>query len=109
MPLYCFICTSCGHQDSAVRPISKRDDATDCPKCHAIMARDIVAEGTNTPMQEFHRPIEMYSVAPISTEEVAELRRKLPDVKFNDLMVPVAHSRHEKMAILKATGFQEGN
>ena len=110
MPVYCYKCPLCEAVESIFRSISCRNVAPQCPECGAaIMDRDIVAEGTNTPMQEYHKPIEMYSVAPTSADEVTELRRKLPNVKFNDQFVPIAHSRHEKLAILKATGFLEQN
>jgi len=59
--------------------------------------------------QAFHQPIEMFSVAPESPDQLRDMREKLPDLEFTSDLVPIAHNRQEKLAILKAVGFEERN
>ncbi len=33
MPIYEYLCTSCGHMFEDVRPASQADDPEECPKC----------------------------------------------------------------------------
>jgi len=108
MPIYVYKCP-CGGRSEKLLPMTQYQDMQYCEICGQPMFRDLPAEHMNTPLQAFHTPIEMYSVAPETPGQAADLRRKLPDVKFNDLGVPVAHNRQEKLAILRATGFQEGS
>lgn len=108
MPVYCFKCATCGTLREEFLPMGRRNDAIKCPECSADMARDITAERTNTPDQEFGRPIEMYSIAPDTPQEEMSLRRKCPDIQWDtEMHVPLARTRHEKLRLLKAAGFIE--
>lgn len=71
--------------------------------------RNRVPEGVpGTPMRAFHTPIEMYSVAPNSPGEVRELRKAGVELT-PDTLVPIAHTRQEKMRILALSGCEERN
>lgn len=61
-----------------------------------------------TPMRAFARPIEMYSVAPNSPGEARQLREAGVELT-PDTLVPIAHTRQEKMKILEVTGCEERN
>jgi len=55
----------------------------------------------------YQTPIEMFSVAPETPAQLADLRRKMPDVQLTDQLVPVARNRQEKLRILKAVNGEE--
>lgn len=63
----------------------------------------------------FQKPIEMHSVGTNDPDEIARLRRECPgveiadDPRHPDYGVPKAHTRQEKLKVLKACGFVERN
>ena len=57
----------------------------------------------------YHKPIEMFSVAPETPTQFDDLRRKCPNVEFTDQLVPIARNYQEKKAILAATNFDDLN
>jgi hypothetical protein len=65
-------------------------------------------------MQAYHTPIELYSIAMETDEEIREFMKKAPDVHVStdpddDMYgVPVAASRYQKLQALKSAGFVEG-
>lgn len=61
-----------------------------------------------TPMRAFRKPIEMYSVAPNSLGEARQLQEAGIELT-PDTLVPIAHTRQEKMKILALTGCGEDN
>lgn len=111
MPTYCYCCEQCGEVSAEFRPISRRSDAGVCSKCGAVTFRHRGAEFTEYQRHNpnFSKPIEMYSIAPENPRQLQELRQKCPDVKFNDLLVPIARNRQEKLKLLKAVGYVENN
>ena len=107
MPVYCFKCPICGKRSELLRSMSAMRDPAFC-ECGAEMRRDMRAEHTNTPLQDFRTPIEMFSIAPETPDQERELRRKCPEVEWDEqLKVPRARNRHQKLALLKAVGFVE--
>lgn len=87
--------------------MADRNSPAVCDACGSPANRAVGAERVGSMNHEFNKPIEMYSVAPNSADEVTELRRAVPDIKFNDQLVPLAHNRAEKLRILKAVGYAE--
>ena len=113
MPLYCYLCSACGHHDEEFQHM--QDNAlTHCPVCKEGSYRKQVTL-PHTDMKEFHTPIEMYSIALNSIDEVNEFQRRCPDVEVcrdpRDEMfgIPVARTRKQKLAALDAMGFEEKN
>lgn len=105
MPRYCYVCDNCGLHDSEIVPMFQRRTEVPCA-CGAMMRQDF-SKAASVGGRAFHKPIEMYSVAPNNPQEVAAFQRRNPDVKMNDQLVPIAHNRAEKLRILKNEGFEE--
>lgn len=106
MPIYDYQCDGCGERTEKLRPMSESDaEGPPCLLGHGPMKRVFVASRKRN--KNFRTPIEMFSVAPNNPAELADLRRKCPDVKFTPELVPIAHNRPEKMRILAAVGFEE--
>lgn len=109
MPIYCFECP-CGHRREVLRQIKDRNDSVVCPQCRGQMTRNTQTEMTNTPLQAFHKPIEMFSIAPTSANEERELRKAVPDAEWDErLKVPKAKDRHQKLRLLRACNYVETN
>lgn len=113
MPIYQYRCRECGHEVEEYQSI--HDEAlTRCPSCEAE-AYGRVPTVPHTDMAEFHKPIEMHSIGLCHPDDIREFKRRHPDVQMSDdpshplYGVPVARSRKEKLAVLKAEGFEEKN
>lgn len=117
MPMYSFACEICGHADSEFKQMK---DATpvgnfiQCPNCgHPNYRRQL--DLAHTDLKEFHKPIEMQSVACNSWEEIREIQDKCPDADISDdpndelFGVPIARTRKAKMQVLRAVGYRENN
>jgi len=113
MPLYEYVCRACRHQSDEYQSIHD-DRLTICPACGEPEYRRVISV-PHTDMKEFHKPIEMFSVALSTDDEIREVQRRCPDVRISadrdDPMygVPIAASRKQKKAVLRATGFTERN
>ena len=103
MPLYQYTCENCGAMIEDFRPMSRRKELPFC-KCGVLMARD-VSGGVRSRNAAFHTPIEMYSIAP----ETSEQRDQLAAVgaTFNRAGVPLARDRAEKNRLMKVAGVVE--
>lgn len=117
MPMYTFCCTACKHSDTEFR--SMRDTTTIggvviCPKCGKTTYKRLT-DVPWTDLKEFHKPIEMLSVAASTIEQVRDIQRRCPGVEINDDInsedfgIPVVANRKQKKAVLKAVGFQENS
>lgn len=121
MPLYDYQCPICGHKSVEFMKMCAAAEApfVDCPHCVGLhggvvaMCRQVSVPHTS--MQEFHKPIEMFSIAMDSDEEIKAFKRKAPDVDVNtdpnhpDYGLPIARSRHQKLQALQAAGYHETN
>lgn len=105
MPCYPYTC-DCGHKTDIFKPMSQYRDLELCPICGVEMQRDFTGGCASTDVA-FNKPIEMFSVAPRNLSELSRLREKLPETKFTDQMVPIAHNRAEKLRILRALDCEE--
>lgn len=111
MPMYPYDCESCNHRDDEFQ---KMEDPhlIDCPKCRqpSYKRRPCLA---HTSHKEYSKPIEMFSIALDHEDEIREFQRRNPEAQIstnrNDPLfgVPIARSRHEKLAILEKEGYQE--
>lgn len=119
MPIYSYYCTLCEHKEDHYQ---KMDSAplTACPHCGCDEASvgnpsnyNRVPTLPSTNLREFHKPIEMYSIGLNDAEEIRAFKQKCPDIEVctdesSDLYgVPVVKNRAEKLAALKAAGFEE--
>ena len=113
MPLYEYECCACGYADDEFQHI--RDDRlTICPKCGKDTYQKMVSL-PHTDLKEYHTPIEMYSIGLNDEAEIRAFKQQCPDVEvsedLNDEMwgIPIARTRKQKLAALKAIGFEEKN
>lgn len=85
---------------------------TGCPRCDSPLYRR-QADAVHTDLQEFHTPIELYSVACNSMDEIRQIQKDCPDADISDdpnnplFGVPVARTRKAKLQVLAATKFSE--
>ena len=113
MPIYEYKCRECNHEDEHYQSI-RSEPLNICPVCNAP-AYQKVPSLTHTDLKEFHKPIEMYSVAVQDPAEIRKLKTECPDADISDdpnhplFGVPVARTRRAKLQVLKASGFQEIN
>lgn len=113
MPMYDFKCTGCGHADTEFFKMAS-ENLQRCPKCLSLTYRKQVSL-PHTDLKEFSKPIEMFSIAMSSEDEVRAFKRKCPDVECNDDInhpdfgLPVARSRKQKLQALAAAGYVETN
>jgi putative FmdB family regulatory protein len=111
MPMYDFKCGACGHADDEYRKMDS-DPTQECPKCGALAYVKQVSL-PHTLMQEFHTPIDLYSIAMEDPAQIRAFKQAAPDVQCSDnpedpaYGVPIAASRHQKLQALKAAGFEE--
>lgn len=104
MPLYDYKCPVCDQQVELLIPMLEYQSEQPCT-CGAVMQRIFTTKKSHSP--NFRKPIEMFSVAPTSPQELEAFRRKCPDVELTRQLVPIAHNRTEKKQILRAVGFEE--
>jgi len=105
MPIYAYRCPDCNTTLEDFRFLSRRDELPECDKCGTPMLRDISAECRGIRSPNFHKPIEMFSIAPNTPEEVKELRDA--GATFTPELVPLAHNRTEKKRLMKVAGVVE--
>lgn len=109
MPRYPYTCDTCGQEHEELVPMSQYKPEIPCPQCGAKMHRTYMGRSPHSSATPYQHPIEMYSVAPNSPQELAAFRRANPDVQLNDQLVPLARNRQEKLHILKSLGYEEKN
>lgn len=115
MPLYDYKCRTCNHTAEEFRKITSDSSKPEvCPECTA-QTYERLPSLVHTDLKEFHTPIEMYSIALDSDDEIREFMRKAPDVQVctdpnSDMYgIPVARNRHQKLQALKAMNYEEVN
>lgn len=119
MPMYSFKCDNkeCRHASTEYAQMKDSvpiGDCMLCPKCGYVLYRRLV-DLPHTDMREFHTPIQMLSVACNSLDEIRDIQRRCPGVQISDdpkddlYGVPIAATRQQKRAVLKASGFTEHN
>lgn len=113
MPMYEYEC-ECGHADTIFMQMKDCNEHTivmPCPKCAGNFRRQVSVPHTD--LKEFHKPIELLSIAMEDREEIEAFAKRCPDVdvsldETSELYgVPVARTRKAKLQALKAAGFVE--
>lgn len=110
MPLYDYECV-CGHKFETFRTM-KDESFEQCPTCKSY-ATNRVPSLPHTDLKAFHTPIEMFSIALDTPEEVRAFKQRCPDVEMCDdpssemFGLPVAHNRKQKTQALAAAGYVE--
>lgn len=90
----------------------KEDPLKQCPECGGVEFHRVPCL-PHTDMVEFHKPIEMLSIALNTPDEIRDFQRACPDVEISDdpadenYGVPIARSRKQKLQALRAAGFEE--
>lgn len=109
MPLYDFLCKTCGHVDEEYR---KMDHPTldTCPKCGVMTYLQQVS--ISAPRNaEFHTAIELQSAGCNSWEEIREMQRagiEISDDPKSELFgIPIARNRQQKLKAYKVAGMVE--
>ncbi len=106
MPTYSYECPACSHRQDVFKPMHQCKDPETCSGC-GVQTERAYDKPPITLNKAYRKPIEMFSVAPETPGELVALQTALPDTKFTDQGVPIAHSRSEKKAILRATRYEE--
>lgn len=112
MPIYEYTCGACGHAAEEYHKMGHL--LTVCPLCNRAAYHKQVSR-VHTDLKEFHKPIEMYSVAEEDPAKIRALKSACPDADISDdptnplYGVPVARNRKAKLQVLKAQGFEEIN
>lgn len=113
MPIYSYECDYCEHKADEYQKMSS-DPLTACPKCKTCSYYRVPTI-PHTNLIEFHKPIEMFSIACNNDAEIREMQLKVPGLDIStdprDEMygVPIARNRAQKLAALNAAGFVETN
>lgn len=113
MPIYQYQCDDCGHECEEFQHI-RDEPLTRCPICCGEAFHRVPAK-THTDIREFRKPIEMFSIALNTDEEIRTFKQQCPDVAVstdpNDELygVPIAANRKQKLSALNAVGFEEKN
>ena len=107
-------CGHCGHRDTEYHRMGHAPDVTNCPKCGMALYKKQVS-APHTDMKEYWRPIEMYSIAANSDEEIRQLKRDVPGLQISEdrsdpmYGVPIAKNYSEKKKALQSTGFVDAS
>lgn len=104
MPTYCYKCEQCGHVFDKFRSMVDSDKIVLCSKCGSSTRRDWSAE---CPMarrtEDYDHPIHSDSLA-MNPNQVAEHKRRFPDIKVDSENRPVFDNYVEHDKYLKACG-----
>lgn len=103
MPTYCYVCKGCGARSEVVRPMRDSGEPVSC-SCGGKVIRDHHAEKPNVGDREYARPIHSDALA-IMPHQVAEHKKKFPDIKIDSECRPVFDSYRAHDAYLDKCGY----
>jgi putative FmdB family regulatory protein len=112
MPIYVYKCCDCGYGFEEFQHMSEAPLKI-CPKCKFVGSLDKVPTLPHTDIKEFNKPIHMHSIGLAHPDEIADFQRRNPEATISTderdplYGVPIAHTRKEKLDILKTEGFIE--
>lgn len=118
MPMYSYRCCECNHEDTEFRHMK---DATPvgshvlCPKCNSPAYQRLIDVPSGAMEKDYHTPIDMYSIAVESIEDIRRMQKNCPDAHISDdpsdpmYGVPIAKNRKAKMQLLNSEGYIETN
>lgn len=104
MPLYAYRCPACGRTEEVIRPMSESGDTLSC-SCGEQMDRDMAAENGAVPVGCENAEVFWSDSLAISPEQVAEHRKKFPDVLIDAECRPGFTSHKQREKYLEACGF----
>ena len=110
MPIYVYRCQECDDETEEFHHINEKVLIL-CDTCKVSKRR--VPCLPHTDMREFHNPIQMQSLGCSDPQEIRAFQLRNPDAKISTdpkdplYGVPIAHTRKEKLDILKAEGWEE--
>jgi len=105
MPIYSYICENCGKEETVRCTMSEHRSTIDCPVCNELMRRDIVADAPRAYGKRYYeKPLHSDALA-ISKSQVAEHRRRWPDIEIDSEFRPVFTGFKQHDNYLKDTGF----
>jgi len=112
MPLYDYQCKVCKHADEEFFKIASSAEPRACPKCGADGSYERQVSLPHSDLIEFHKPIEMFSIAMEDPEEIKRFITKTGVAVSLDPSdplygVPIARNRSEKRKALNDAGFEE--
>jgi putative FmdB family regulatory protein len=111
MPIYQYVCDACAHEEEEFQRIND-DPISECPVCHKPAYHRVPCL-PHTNLVEFHKPVEMHSLALCHADDIAAFKRKYPQVEMSDnpdhplYGVPLAANRQQKLAVLAGEGWEE--
>jgi len=102
VPQYCYFCPECDRKLETVNPMYKASTPVYCGYCKIQMNRDFRAESVlvGAGKRSYHRPIISNSMA-MNLNQIAEHRRKFPDIQVTSEGQPVFDNYSEHEAYLK--------
>ncbi len=103
MPLYSFKCT-CGYRVETMLPMSESCEPQLCATCGCTMSRDYQADVFHASGRDYHKAIHSDSLA-INPDQVAEHKKRFPDVKIDSDCRPVFENFKQHDDYLEKTGF----
>jgi putative FmdB family regulatory protein len=108
MPIYDYHCDVCDNTFTDYFKFGRVDpipEVQECPECKQLTAkRQFPCPHAQL---DFHKPIELFSLAPVKKEEVDNFRQQNPDIQCegdpaSDMYgVPVVHNEQERSRVLK--------
>ena len=105
MPIYSYTCINCGKEDTVFKPLSQYDRTETCTMCGAVTYRDIAADAPRVHGKRYYeKPLHSDSLA-IAKKQVAEHRRRWPDIEIDSEFRPVFTGFKQHDDYLKDTGF----
>jgi len=111
MPLHDYKCRYCGYVAADVYRKMSNDGPEPCPRCNVPMEKQIGLPHTD--LKAFSTPIEMFSIALDTNEDIREFKRRCPDVEVSEdednplYGIPIAANRRQKKDALAVSGFVE--
>lgn len=113
MPLYCYVCSKCGHKFEYLECMARRNELQVCPGCGGPSGRDVESEAhgnSDTVAQDHIRYSKAMGVNP---EQIPSAEKAFPGSEYvksgphaGDLII---RNRQHKLKEMKRRGFDEYN
>ncbi len=110
MPLYEYVCDTCGHRLDEVRRIAIRTVPTPCPnpQCAGTCFFDPIASMSPHTDTGYNQPI-LSEALGVDPTQIKEAQQRFPDHKFTPDGRMILESHGQRRKILKELGFRDWN